>query len=172
MSNVNTSTSYIPRTYKVASLTLNQEFCHSVHLEKQLGSEEDVEKAKDEEGGESREESAAKIEVLAIRGKEGSAGEASEYRRGEHEGGGHKRGVHHDCHGEEGAKAESGEEGEGHEHGEAGAAVLPVVRGHEQAKGNPSAKEGEDQASALINTLHFSSFNLIVTLRMSVKRCT
>jgi len=120
-----------------------------VSLEKQLGSEEDVEKAEEEEGGESREESAAKIEVLAIRGEQGSAGEASEYGRGEHEGGGHKRGVHHDCHGEEGAKAESGEEGEGHEHGEAGAAVLPVVRGHEQAKSNPSAKEGEDQASAL-----------------------
>ena len=150
----------------------SQEFCHSVHLEKQLGSEEDVEKAEEEEGGESREESAAKIEVLAIRGEEGSAGEASEYRGGEHEGGGHKGGVHHDCHGEEGAKAESSEEGEGHEHGEAGAAVLPVVRGHEQAKSNPSAKEGEDQASTLINTLHFSSFNLIVTLRMSVKRCT
>jgi len=120
-----------------------------VSLEKQLGSEEDVEKAKDEESGESREESAAKIEVLAIRGEQGSAGEASEYGRGEHEGGGHKRGVHHDCHGEEGAQAESSEKGEGHEHGEAGAAVLPVVRGHEQAKGNPSAKEGEDQASAL-----------------------
>ena len=149
-----------------------REFCHNLDLEKQLGSEEDVEKAKDEESGESREESAAKIEVLAIRGEQGSAGEASEYGRGKHEGGGHQRGVHHDCHGEEGAQAESSEEGEGYEHGEAGAAVLPVVRGHEQAKGNPSAKEGEDQTSALINTLHFSSFNLIVTLRMSVKRCT
>ena len=111
------------------------------HLEEELGPEEDVEEAEDEEGGEAREERAAEVEVLTVGRHKGRAREAGEDRRGEHEGRGHQGGVHHDGHGEEGAHAQPGEEGEGHEHGDAHAAVLAVVGGHEEAEGEAGAEK-------------------------------
>ena len=68
------------------------------HLEKELGSEENVGKSEPHEGGESGHESAAQVEVLAVGGHEGGAGEAGEDAGGDHEGGGDQGGVHH--HGE------------------------------------------------------------------------
>merc|ERR1719376_1327315 len=67
-------------------------------LEQQLGPKEDVEESEEEEGGESRKESATQVEILAIRSKKSCASEASKDGGGEHEGGRHQGGVDHDCH--------------------------------------------------------------------------
>jgi len=48
-------------------------------LEEELGPEEDVEESKDQEGGESRHEGSTKIEIFAIRSKEGGSSEAGKY---------------------------------------------------------------------------------------------
>jgi len=53
-------------------------------LEQQLGSEENVEKPKDEEGVESGEESSTEIEILTVRSEQCSSGETSEDNRGQH----------------------------------------------------------------------------------------
>ena len=68
------------------------------HLEKELGSEENVCKSQPHEGGEPGHQGAAQVEVLAVRGHEGGAGEAGEDAGGDHEGGGDQGRVHH--HGE------------------------------------------------------------------------
>ena len=79
----------------------------SHYLEQQLGPKEDVEESEEEEGGESREESATQVKILAIRSKKSCAGEASKDGGGEHEGGRHQGGVDHDCHRQEGPKAKA-----------------------------------------------------------------
>ena len=121
------------------------------HLEEELGLEEDVEEPQEEQGGEAGEEGAAEVEVLAVGGEEGSAGEAGEDGGCEEEGGGHDAGVHHDGHGQERAHAQASQEGEAEQHGHPHAAVLAVVRGHEEAEGEAGREEGEHDAAALRN---------------------
>jgi len=68
-----------------------------VSLEKQLRSEEDVDKSEPHESGQSRQESSTKIQIFSIRSHQSSSGEASKDDRGDHESSGHQGGVHHHC---------------------------------------------------------------------------
>lgn len=57
----------------------------STHLVDQPRAKEDVEEGEPEEGGECREESAAQVQVLAARGKQGRQGEAAKHYAGAEE---------------------------------------------------------------------------------------
>jgi len=122
-----------------------------VSLEEHGGPEEDVEESQPEESGESRQESSAKIQILAIRSRQSCSSEAGEHDAGDHEGGGDDAGVHHHGQLQHGSHAQASQEPESQEHGESLTSVLTIVRSQEQSKCEASSQEREDDASALEN---------------------
>ena len=87
--------------------------------------------------------------LLTIWSKEGGSSEASKDCRGDHQGGGHQGRVHHDGHLEKRSETKTSQECKSKQHPHAHAAVLPIVRGHEQPHGEPSPKKGKHDASPL-----------------------
>jgi len=120
-----------------------------MELEKKLGPEKDVEESQEEESVEAREEGPTKVEVFTIRSKEGSSSEGGEDCGGEHESRGDNGRVEPDGHAHQGSQAKACEEGESQEHSHPHAAVLAVVRGHEEAEGETKPQQGEKEAPAL-----------------------
>jgi len=118
-------------------------------LEQKLRPEEDVGEAQHEEGGEARHEGASEIEILAIWSKQSGSSKASKHGRGDHEGGGDQGGVHHDGHLQEGTQAKTSQECKAEKHSHAHPTVLPIVRGHEEAKGKSCSQEREQDSSSL-----------------------
>jgi len=120
-----------------------------MELEKKLRPEKDVEEAEEEEGVEAREEGSTKVEVFTIRGKKGSSCEGGKDRGGEHESRGDNGRVEPDGHAHQGSQPQACQEGKTKEHSHPHAAVLSVVRGHEEAEGEAKPQQGKEEASTL-----------------------
>jgi len=118
-------------------------------LEKQLGPEENVSQAENEEGREARHEGSTEIKILAIWSKQSSSCKASKHGRGDHEGGGHQGGVHHDGHLQERTQAKTSQECKAEKHSHAHATVFSIVRGHEKTQGKSCSKEREHESTSL-----------------------
>jgi len=119
-----------------------------VKLEQKLGSEKDVEESKKDEGAKAREKRSSQVQILSIRSKESSGGEAGKDDGGEHQSGGNDGRIEEHRHVQERAQAEAGEEGESEQHSEAGGTVLAVVRSHEESQGKAKAEERQKDASS------------------------
>ena len=118
----------------------------SSYLEEHLRSEENVDEAEPEEGGESGGEHPSKVEILPVRSHQRGPREAGEHRGGDEQGGGYDAGVHHDGELEQGAQAQSCQEAKPEQHSHPGGAVLSIVRGQEQPECEASSEEGAEDA--------------------------
>jgi len=113
----------------------------NVCLEQELRPEENIDEAKPDEGGQTRAQHSSQVEILPVRGHQGGSSETGEDSGGDEESSWHKAGVHRDGQLEERSHTKTSQKSKSHQHRHSGAAILAVIRGHEETYSQSSSDQ-------------------------------
>ena len=137
----------------------------SQYLKEELWSEENIDEAKPDESWQTGAQHPSQVEILPVGGHQGGSwekwlnlfilhknliltSETGEDCGGDEESSWHKAGVHRDGQLEERSHTKTSQKSKSHQHRHSGAAILAVIRGHEETYSQSSSDQWVENASA------------------------